>query len=162
MIKFFRKIRQKLLSENRFGKYLLYALGEIVLVIIGIWIALQINNHNEERKSQKQLTSTFLQVHTELAQNIKDIDGMILDFFQTDSIVNDIMHNRLNPADYKKRQSHIDPLNYWNSLDVRDHIFQKLILNTNSIPDKYNELINDLQRLYTDDKGYSNQVVKRW
>ena len=44
MIKFFRKIRQRLLSENKFSKYLLYALGEIVLVVIGILIALRINN----------------------------------------------------------------------------------------------------------------------
>ena len=51
MIKFFRKIRQKLLAENKFSKYLLYAIGEIILVVIGILIALQINNANENRKS---------------------------------------------------------------------------------------------------------------
>ena len=50
MIKFFRHIRKKLLSENKFSKYLLYAIGEIVLVVIGILIALQINNWNENRK----------------------------------------------------------------------------------------------------------------
>lgn len=50
MIKFFRKIRQNLLMENKTGKYLKYALGEIVLVVIGIMIALQINNWNENRK----------------------------------------------------------------------------------------------------------------
>jgi hypothetical protein len=49
MIKFFRRIRQKLLSENNFSRYLLYAVGEIVLVVIGILIALQINNWNQER-----------------------------------------------------------------------------------------------------------------
>lgn len=52
MIKFFRKIRQKLLVENRFNKYLLYAIGETVLVVIGILIALQINNNNEARKDR--------------------------------------------------------------------------------------------------------------
>jgi hypothetical protein len=49
MIKFFRKIRQKLLPENKFSKYLIYAIGEIILVVIGILIALQINNWNEKR-----------------------------------------------------------------------------------------------------------------
>ncbi len=53
MIKFFRKIRQQLLTENKFSKYLIYAIGEIVLVVIGILIALQINNQNENRKNQK-------------------------------------------------------------------------------------------------------------
>lgn len=52
MIKFFRKIRQKLLSENKFSKYLIYAIGEIILVVIGILIALQINTWNENRKSE--------------------------------------------------------------------------------------------------------------
>ncbi|NKI30931.1 DUF6090 family protein [Croceivirga thetidis] len=49
MIKFFRRIRQNLLQENRFSKYLLYAIGEIILVVIGILIALQVNNWNEKR-----------------------------------------------------------------------------------------------------------------
>ncbi|GAA4279989.1 DUF6090 family protein [Gaetbulibacter aestuarii] len=50
MIKFFRKIRQNLLKENKTGRYFKYALGEIILVVIGILIALQINNWNENRK----------------------------------------------------------------------------------------------------------------
>src|SRR5210317_1752205 len=50
MIKFFRKIRQNLLSEGKTGKYLKYAIGEIVLVVFGILIALQINNWNELQK----------------------------------------------------------------------------------------------------------------
>ena len=52
MIKFFRKIRQRQLSESKFNKYLLYAIGEIILVVIGILIALQINNWNELRKKR--------------------------------------------------------------------------------------------------------------
>ena len=54
MIKFFRHIRQRLIRENRFSKYALYAIGEIVLVVIGILIALQINNANENRKTRNQ------------------------------------------------------------------------------------------------------------
>lgn len=53
MIKFFRQIRQKLLSENKLRKYLLYAVGEIVLVVIGILIALAVNNWNQEKKEQR-------------------------------------------------------------------------------------------------------------
>jgi len=52
MIKFFRKIRYNLMSENKTGKYLKYAIGEIFLVMIGILLALQVNNWNEERKRQ--------------------------------------------------------------------------------------------------------------
>lgn len=60
MLKFFRKIRLELLSENSFPKYLIYALGEILLVVIGILIALQINNWNEARK-QDAIIKTHLQ-----------------------------------------------------------------------------------------------------
>jgi sensor domain CHASE-containing protein len=59
MIKFFRKIRQKMLTENKFSKYLLYAIGEIILVVIGILIAIQLNNLNENRK-ERDRELTFL------------------------------------------------------------------------------------------------------
>ena len=52
MIKFFRNIRQNLLMKNQIGKYYKYAFGEIVLVVIGILIALSINNWNEARKNE--------------------------------------------------------------------------------------------------------------
>ena len=70
MIKFFRKIRQKLLSENKFSKYLIYAIGEIVLVVIGILIALNINNRNEFNKSYKETINNLNQVKYELEQDI--------------------------------------------------------------------------------------------
>jgi len=54
MIKFFRKIRQNLLIENKTGKYFKYVIGEIILVVIGILIALQINNWNENRKHKNK------------------------------------------------------------------------------------------------------------
>ncbi len=56
MIKFFRNIRRRLLRENRFTRYLLYAIGEIILVVIGILIALQVNNWNEDRKKLNRRT----------------------------------------------------------------------------------------------------------
>ena len=54
MIGFFRRIRKKLADDNQFLKYSRYAIGEIVLVVIGILIALQINNWNENRKEKNQ------------------------------------------------------------------------------------------------------------
>ena len=59
MIKFFRHIRQNLLMENKTGKYFKYAIGEIVLVVIGILIALSINNWNESRKNKILEVSIF-------------------------------------------------------------------------------------------------------
>lgn len=59
-MKFFRKIRQKNLTESKFGKYLIYAIGEIILVVIGILIALQVNNWKES-KSDERVKTVFLQ-----------------------------------------------------------------------------------------------------
>ena len=73
MIKFFRKIRQKMLTENKFSKYLLYAIGEIILVVIGILIALQINNQNEKRKSNELLNLYHENILFELEQDLKHI-----------------------------------------------------------------------------------------
>ena len=54
MLRLFRRILQRLLIKNRFSKYLLYAVGEILLVVIGILIALQVDNWNEERQERIQ------------------------------------------------------------------------------------------------------------
>jgi len=56
MLKFFRHIRQRLVKENKFSKYLLYAIGEIILVVIGILIALSLNNWNTENSNKKIVT----------------------------------------------------------------------------------------------------------
>lgn len=80
MISFLRKIRQRLLKENHFSKYLLYAIGEIILVVIGILIALQINNWNEEKKSKAIGDSNYIQVLADLQTDNKYIDEKIEEF----------------------------------------------------------------------------------
>ena len=73
MIKFFRKIRQNLLSENKFSKYLLYAIGEIILVVIGILIALQLNTLQVEKKNRE--------IEKVLLKNVKkDLESDIQEF----------------------------------------------------------------------------------
>lgn len=77
MISFFRKVRQKLLTENKFSKYLIYAIGEIVLVMIGILLALQVNNWNELQKNEK-IESVFLEdFSNDLKSDIKTLQAAI-------------------------------------------------------------------------------------
>ncbi|WP_242094274.1 DUF6090 family protein [Aestuariivivens sediminicola] len=71
MIKFFRRRRQRLLSENKFSKYLVYAVGEIALVVIGILIALQINNANEDKKDRVYEKKMLIEIKHALE---KDVD----------------------------------------------------------------------------------------
>ena len=81
MIKFFRRIRQKLLSENRFNKYLLYAIGEIVLVVLGILIALQINNWNEKRNNLDLANNYISNLIEELNIQIATLDDIYISRF---------------------------------------------------------------------------------
>jgi hypothetical protein len=73
MIKFFRRIRQKLLSENKFSKYLIYGLGEILLVVVGILIALQVNNWNEHNKSLESEQLILMDLKNEISSNISKL-----------------------------------------------------------------------------------------
>ena len=77
MIKFFRRIRQKLLSEGKTGQYLKYAIGEIILVVIGILIALGINNWNESRKNQNLEYNYIQELKTDLVKDSSIINAML-------------------------------------------------------------------------------------
>ena len=77
MIKFFRKIRQKLLVEGKTSKYFKYAIGEIFLVVIGILIALQINNWNQYNQDRKLERELLEQLHSEFESNLDQIEGKI-------------------------------------------------------------------------------------
>jgi hypothetical protein len=77
MIAFFRRLRQKLLTENKFSKYLLYAIGEIALVVIGILIALNINNANEYKKERAQEQLVLRQLRGEFQDNMEQLDQKI-------------------------------------------------------------------------------------
>ncbi|WP_204346698.1 DUF6090 family protein [Psychroserpens algicola] len=82
MIKFFRKIRQNLLMENKTGKYFKYAIGEIILVVIGILIALQINNWNENKKSENQLNNIYKEVELNLKSDLTNLEIIIKQYKQ--------------------------------------------------------------------------------
>ena len=77
MVNFFRKIRNKLFKEGNISKYLLYAVGEVLLVIIGILIALQVNNWNEDKKSLREEFITLQNLHNEFIQNRENLEAHI-------------------------------------------------------------------------------------
>jgi hypothetical protein len=77
MIKFFRRIRQNLLAEGKTGKYLKYAFGEVVLVVIGILIALSINNWNENQKLLKEEKKLLGALVREIESNLASLEQTI-------------------------------------------------------------------------------------
>ena len=78
MTPFFRRIRQKLANDNQFLKYSRYAIGEIVLVVIGILIALQINNWNEERKNVVSENQYYCLILDDLKMDYNKIQELIV------------------------------------------------------------------------------------
>lgn len=77
MIKFFRKIRQDLLSKGKTKQYIKYAIGEIVLVVIGILIALSINNWNEKRQQKQYLNDIYTIIAEDLKNGVADVNQIL-------------------------------------------------------------------------------------
>ncbi|WP_417859822.1 DUF6090 family protein [Winogradskyella sediminis] len=77
MIKFFRHIRKDLMEQNKTSKYFKYAIGEIVLVVIGILIALQINNWNEGKKAKEKEHQVLTEIISDLDYTLQDLDRVL-------------------------------------------------------------------------------------
>lgn len=101
MIKFFRKIRQNLLMENKTGKYFKYAIGEILLVVIGILIALSINNWNQDRNN-RVLEKYYLQrIIEDLEADIDEMNNVVKrSFGQVSTAVAILTCMNVNTKDY--------------------------------------------------------------
>ncbi|MBR9847636.1 MAG: mechanosensitive ion channel [Algicola sp.] len=142
MIKFFKKIRHNLLSEGKTGKYLKYALGEIVLVVIGILIALQINNWNENRKTRKLEVQIYTELKSDLLQTRNDINEAISKhkeiFKSSQQLITDI---------YKKKSNSQTVYNSLTSSSAEFHIIPKTSAFENLKNIGLNTLSNDSLRI---------------
>ena len=114
MIPFFRKIRKKMADDNKPIKYMRYAIGEIVLVVIGILIALQINTWNEERKTRIIETKTLKEIRANLELDLVELNN---DIAVMDSIshageaVIDYLNSHNEPSDSFKYDVHVSRIN---------------------------------------------------
>ncbi|GEM_PF-472755 len=130
MFRFFRQIRLDLVQENRLKKYTAYAIGEILLVVIGILIALQINNANEERQERQREANYLRNLKVDLEINIQEIEKKLA-----------VRSSRIESA---KRiieyfdGAPLDDLEDFNYHNLNVHIWQKFYQNNNT----FQELIN--------------------
>ena len=106
MIKFFRNIRQNLIMENKSSKYLKYAFGEIILVVIGILIALQINNWNENRKNQLFEHEILGLIDKNLESDSISLSIELFKTKQANELTNQLLE-KVSHEDYS------DSLNFW-------------------------------------------------
>jgi len=150
MIKFFRTIRQKLISEGKTVNYLKYAIGEIVLVIIGILIALQINNANELRKTEKKIVAILKEVQNDLVLDIQKSDELIAYYTKKDSIIRLIQADKLTYEDYKNDNFNRlrTILNGAFHIKIHANGYNNLMENVDNIPEHLKAIIDPLNEIY--------------
>ena len=164
MLRFFRQIRQRLLTENKFSKYLLYAVGEILLVVIGILIALQVNNWNEERKTKQQLNDFLVEIQNDLSDDILKADQIIDSYIAKDSRLTKIRLNQvaLSEDRFYERTLPLKIIYEFESFRLQSKGYEGLIQNIDNIPKKYEKLKSQLNFIYVanryDLESYNERV----
>jgi len=170
MIKFFRRFRQQLLSENKFSKYFLYAIGEIVLVVIGILIALQINNWNENKKIENEINQTITDLEKDLTYNHKEASRILKFYYQIDSLTKLGIYKKLKREDYYENNFLNFLTTNWDQLRPKTSNIIKLIDYEKDAKKDYKEVI-EIAKLLRDQKvdldsnwelitkGINNQVA---
>ena len=136
MIKFFRKIRQKLIAEGNLKRYLIYAIGEIILVVIGILIALQINNWNENRKNNKKRIDYQLGLITDINKDIESIDNLLIFIEESIEQYNNFTKRLSQPnASYDTlvKIAKYEFLGYFNNIDAFHTATFQTLLSTGDI-----------------------------
>ena len=162
MIKFFRKIRQNLLSENKFSKYLVYAIGEIILVVIGILIAININNKNEQRIKAKKLDTLYIEIQRELALNINRV-SFLIDFYEKkDSIIYLVLNNKLAKADYIKTPEIAFVLFENMQFNIQNKGYLRLTNELDILPENFSIILNKLNIVYEENKDVIDNNQSRY
>ena len=130
MIKIFRQIRQRLLTEGKTGKYLKYAIGEIVLVVIGILIALQLNNLNDSHKINKEEKISLAKLHNEsetivrsIKESIAQKDSIILSM---DKVASGLHNKNIEGISEYNLQLGIEGIGYYASLNLPNSVYNEL------------------------------------
>ncbi len=127
MIPIFRKIRKNLASENRPMKYLKYAIGEIILVVIGILIALSINNWNENRKQKELLNNVYQIIKDDITIDIDEINAFIKDYELVRKPAFEAVLNK-NPSKetYKNHPEYLTVLDGFKDFEINQRGFELL------------------------------------
>lgn len=157
MITIFRKIRHKLMVRNKFTTYLLYAIGEIALVVIGILIALQINNWNEEKSAQNNFIVLLKESQKELILNIESIDILIDLYYQKDSIIDKILEKKLTYEDYNSGdfKTYTSLMGIYEKVDLMDDAYINLLQSGVNLSPQQDSIIHEFKKL----NGKTKRVI---
>ena len=164
MIKFFRKIRYDLMEKNKTGKYFKYAIGEIILVVIGILIALQINNWNIEKKEQVQEQKYLIEIKANLESDLLQIEDIRKVYQQisatADSILIFIKDAKPKTTNYNKLWEYIIDFTYVPSFQSQKNGYNNLISAGNINQIKNQELLREISSHYSNVEHF-NELVRQ-
>lgn len=158
MIKFFRKIRQNMIKENKVSKYFLYAIGEIILVVIGILIALQLNNRNEQKKTLDQVDAIVVRVLSELENNINETTILFYAEDRIDTVLALHLSNKWKEQQLKGINTDISSREIFSqvgnhqSISLAQNSYDQLVKNVDNLPVSYMSFYDELVELYGSDK----------
>jgi hypothetical protein len=153
MLPFFRKIRYRLAERNQFFKYSRYAIGEIVLVVIGILIALSVNNYNQSRINKKDEAAYLEGIRADLLKQIIDFKEFISYNGQRIAIINELLDNEVKQGGFKRNDSVISMFNKIISVSAPTEIkttFTELLFSGDLKLIRNESLKNDIVRFYQD------------
>ncbi len=149
MITFFRKIRQRLLTENKLTRYLIYAIGEITLVMIGILLALQVNNWNEGRKQQAALEAIYRITQEDLRNDIVEIEAFVKNYEETRKpVFEDVLHGELTPKDWMSNQHYRNVLGGFKDFNLNLRGFELLKARPNQSANMGQNLVSKINLFY--------------
>ena len=131
---------------------MLYAIGEIVLVVIGILIALGISNNNQQKINEKKIASILKEVQNDLVKDVEESKRIFNSHIYFDSIAKLILNDKYTYDDYKNKNTRLIGNNYIN-FNVITSGFDNLIRNIDNVPEKYSSIINDSKNLYEKKKA---------
>ena len=149
MLRFFRQIRQRLLTDNKFSKYLLYAIGEILLVVIGILIAFQVDNWNEERKNEEKVKTILSDIMDELTSDIEKSMWLMQYYALRDSTIYLVLNDRLTKEDYEQNEIPLlfSVTGWRSSFDPTRDAYNVLTQNLDIVSPSYKSILKDLKIL---------------
>lgn len=124
MTKLFKNIRQSLLSEGKTTKYFKYALGEIILVMIGILLAMQINNWNEDRKHKNEFNNILKTISQDLKRDTLVADAIINYYKIIEKNSLKIINKEINRNNYKKHPNARSLVSVYRSFTIQTKGFE--------------------------------------
>jgi len=160
MIKFFNKIRKQLLIENKTGRYLKYAIGEIILVVLGILIALQINNWNEGRQNNIKEQQILTQLKDEYNANLLQLEQKITNREKIIKAANKVLQHIDEPLNISS-----DSLNYQLNIMIGAPTFKPIennLINSGNILLIKNEKLNQLLTKWPSNVDAVREIERIW